>query len=244
MRITLSDVFTGVIAACAMAVTILVVKNEITGPTAAANAAPQVTFVNNWRSVAREGTVMGRPDAPVQIVEFSDFQCPFCARVQASLREVRERHPGKVAVVFRHFPLTSIHPHAVAAAEASACAADQGRFEPYHDALFARQEEIGTVPWDDFARQAAVRDLDAFRECVRTRRHAAAVQRDAEAAARIGLRVTPTLIINGRAVGGMQTVDELDAQVRAALRQRNEAADPRAEARVEVNGGARRPAAD
>jgi protein-disulfide isomerase len=214
MKMTLSDVFTGIMAVCALAVTGLVVRNEVAGPAAAA----EVKFVSNWQSVAREGTVMGRPDAPVQIIEFSDFQCPFCARVQAALREVRERHPGQVAVVFRHFPLTSIHPHAVAAAEASACAADQGRFEAYHDALFARQKEIGVATWDDFAREANIVDIDAFGECVRTRRHADAVQRDADAAARIGLRVTPTLIINGKGVGGMQTADELDALVAEALR--------------------------
>jgi protein-disulfide isomerase len=218
MKITLSDVFTGIMAACALAVTGLVVKNEVAGPAAVEAAVPEVKFLSNWRSVAREGTVMGRPDAPVQIIEFSDFQCPFCARVQASLAEVRRRHPGQVAVVFRHFPLTSIHPHAVAAAQASACAADQGRFEAYHDVLFSRQDEIGTVSWDAFARQAGIADLGAFGECVQTNRHAATVRRDADAAARIGLKVTPTLIINGRGVAGMLTADELDEQVRAALR--------------------------
>ena len=217
MKITLSDLFTGVMAACALAVTGLVVKNETAGPAAPA-AAAEVKFLADWRGYARQGVVMGRPDAPVQIIEFSDFQCPFCARVQASLAEVRRRHPDDVAVVFRHFPLTAIHPHAVAAAQASACAADQGRFEAYHDALFARQQEMGTASWDDFARQAGVRDLAAFGECVRTGRHAATVQRDADAAARIGLRVTPTLIINGRGVAGLQTVEELEAHVSAALR--------------------------
>jgi protein-disulfide isomerase len=226
MRITPSDVFTGIMAVCALAVTGLVVKNELTGPPAPAAAAPTVTFVNNWRSVAREGTVMGRPDAPVQIIEFSDFQCPFCAQVQAALAEVRRRHPDDVVVIYRHFPLTAIHPHAVAAARASACAADQGRFEAYHDALFAGQDQIGTARWDDFARRAGVRDLPAFGECVRTERHAATVQRDADAAARIGLRVTPTLIINGRGVAGMQTVEELEAHVRLALRAARDADAP------------------
>ncbi|WP_420127749.1 DsbA family protein [Longimicrobium sp.] len=218
MKIALSDLFTGVMAVCALAVTGLVVKNELAGPPPAAAAAPEVKFLSNWRSVSREGVVLGRPGAPVQIIEFSDFQCPFCARVQASLAEVRRRHPDDVAVVFRHFPLTAIHPHATKAAEASACAGDQGRFEPYADALFARQDEIGTASWDDFARAAGVPDLATFGECMRTGKHAATVRRDADAAARIGLRVTPTLIINGRGVAGMVTADELDEHVRAALR--------------------------
>ncbi|HEY7768996.1 DsbA family protein [Longimicrobium sp.] len=218
MKITLSDVFTGILAVCALTVTGLVVKNEVTAGVSPSAARPEVKFLNEWRSVAREGTRLGRPDAPVQIIEFSDFQCPFCAQVQAAVRQVRERHPDEVTVVFRHFPLESIHPHAFTAATASNCAGDQGRFEAYHDALFASQDQIGTRPWEAFAREARVADLGAFRTCMSSGRHVAAVRRDADEAKRIGLRVTPTLIINGRGLGGATTADELEAHVRRALR--------------------------
>jgi protein-disulfide isomerase len=219
VKITLADTVSAILAVCALTVTGVVIKNEITAGVAQGGAVPEVKFLNEWRSVAREGTVMGPAVAPVQIIEFSDFQCPFCAEVQTALRQVRARHPRDVSVVFRHFPLESIHPHAFAAARASACAGDQGRFEAYHDALFAAQDQIGTRSWDAFARVAKVSDADAFRACMASNRHTDAVRRDADEAKRIGLRVTPTLIINGRGIGGLVTAEELEAHVERARRE-------------------------
>ncbi len=214
MKISLSDAFTGIMAVCALTVTALVVKNELT-PT---SPSAQPRTISDWRPLAQSGIVMGEAsDPPVRIVEFSDFQCPFCGRVQAALREIRQRYPEDVSVVFRHLPLESIHPHAFAAAEASACADEQGRFEPYHDALFAAQDSIGRVPWERFAAAAGVPDVRTFSACIDERRHAGAVRADIAAAERIGARMTPTLVINDRMLPGAITLDELEREVERAL---------------------------
>ncbi|HEV3051836.1 MAG TPA: thioredoxin domain-containing protein, partial [Longimicrobium sp.] len=151
-------------------------------------------------------------EAPVTVVVFSDFQCPACRVLAQSLDVIRERHPGTVAVVYRHFPLPA-HPFAPAAAQASECAARQGRFQAYHDELFRRQEAIGDTSWTAFARLAAVPDLRAFEACAADTAPVPAVQRDIEAARRLGVAVTPTLLINGRRFDGTPGVESLERHI-------------------------------
>jgi len=85
--------------------------------------------------------VRGSADAPVTIVEFSDFQCPYCARVEPTVEQVMQQYQGKVKLYFRDFPLSSIHPYAEQAAEASRCAGEQGKYWEYHDMLYQKQTE-------------------------------------------------------------------------------------------------------
>ncbi|HEX8392660.1 MAG TPA: thioredoxin domain-containing protein [Longimicrobium sp.] len=213
-----SHLFTGVLVVCAVVMTVAVAKREFI---ARAAEPPSVArrLVGAER-LADTGRVMGRATAPVRVVEFSDFQCPFCAQMQAALRNVRARHPDRVAVVYRHFPLDAIHPHARTAAMAAECAGEQGRFEAYHDALFAGQEAIGTRGWDRFAAEAAVPDTAAFGACLRAQRPAAAVDRDARAAAALKLNVTPSLIINGELRPGTLSEAELERWILGAANDR------------------------
>jgi protein-disulfide isomerase len=216
-RELISKLVTALLVTCALIVTAAVVKREFLPSAAAAPGSDlRPRKLENAATLAATGQVMGRPDAPVKIVEFSDFQCPYCARAQEVIERVRRRHPERVAVVFRHFPLDAIHPHARTAAMASECAAEQGRFHAYHDALFSRQDSIGARTWEAFATDAGLRDLPAFRQCVDSRRHAAAVERDAKIAAELGLEVTPSLIVNGELRVGLPTEDELERWVLAA----------------------------
>jgi protein-disulfide isomerase len=214
----LANAATGVLVACALLVTGLVVRRELfaRGPERVA-AAPGAEYVQGWRRYAEQGHAMGAAEAPVTIVEFSDFQCPACGRFAASLREFRARHPDAVRLVYRHHPLPS-HPHAVPAARASECAAAQGRFEAYHDALFADQAGLGTVPWREFARRAGVPDLDAFDGCAAGAEPLAVLRRDSAAAAQLGVSATPTLLVNGRRITGAPPVEMLEALVREERR--------------------------
>ena len=95
--------------------------------------------------------VRGNPEAPVTIVEFSDYHCPFCKRVQPTLTQLLDRYPGKVKLAFRDFPLSQLHPQARHAAEAARCAQDQGKFWEYHDVLF---EQAPKAAEDDLKRYA------------------------------------------------------------------------------------------
>lgn len=213
----LSNLLTGILVVCAVLVTAAVLRREFLDPPLPAQAAvTALRQVDDWEALAREGAVMGPADAPVRIVEFSDFQCPFCRVVQETLAAVRSRHPDRVAIVYRHLPLDAIHPHARAAANAVECAGEQGRFAEYHDRLFALQDSIGTLPWDRYAADVAVPDLEAFRRCVAENRYAERVERDARLAAELGLDVTPTLIVNGTVYAGAPSEEELERLVDGA----------------------------
>lgn len=149
----------------------------------------------------------GPADAPVTIVEFSDFECPYCSRVNPSIQEVMDTYGNKVRVVFRQFPL-NIHANAQKAAEASLCADEQGKFWEMHDVMFKEQRSLGT---DQLKEKAARLGLDAtaFNECLDSSRHAEAVAADLEAGSRLGVTGTPALFINGRFLSGAQPFAEL-----------------------------------
>ena len=149
------------------------------------------------------GFVRGTKDAPITIVEFSDFQCPFCKTATATVKQVLERYPGKVKWVFRDFPLTAIHPAAPKMHEAARCAAEQGKFWEYHDVLFEQSPRQDT---DDLKQYAKDLKLDgaAFAQCLDSGKHEAAVTKDIEEGARLGVTGTPTFFINGRQLVGAQ----------------------------------------
>jgi len=182
--------------------------------------------VDNWAQLVSAGQWLGRRDAPVRIVEFSDFQCPFCARTHPVLEAVRRRYPERVSVLYRHFPLDAIHPHARPAAAASECAGEQGRFGEFASLLFAQQDSIGAKPWSRFAAQAGVGDAAAFDRCVRDRHTLAAVERDVKAGAATRIEVTPTLVINGVLYPGAITEAGLDSLVTRAQPRLEDGARP------------------
>lgn len=218
MKTKPSDLLTYVLVACAIVVAGLVARREFfSGPAA---PAPEVRRVEGWQAIAATGSLLGPADAPLRIVEFSDFQCPFCATVRPELRKLQKEHPGKVAIVYRHLPLEKIHPHALLAANASECAGAQGRFEAYHDALFARQDSIGARDWRQYAEDARVSDLPEFERCVSERRYEARVADDMEEADRIGVRGTPTFIFDGKMVSGKDAPRQLSIWVSDALKDR------------------------
>jgi protein-disulfide isomerase len=205
-----SDVLTGVLVGCALVVAAAVARREIFPPSAQGpDMKPRA--VANWDQLVSAGQWLGRSDAPVRIVEFSDFQCPFCARTHPALEAVRRRHPDRVAVLYRHFPLDAIHPHARPAAVASECAGEQGRFGEFATLLFAQQDSLGAKPWSRFAAQAGVPDAAAFERCVRESRTLPNVDRDAKLGAATRIEVTPTLVINGTLRPGAITEAELDS---------------------------------
>jgi len=143
--------------------------------------------------------VKGPAQAPVTVVEFSDFQCPACQRMNPNLVRLRETFGDKVRIAFRQFPLTSIHPQAFQAAEAALCAGEQGKFWPMHDALFADQGKLGEGDLKARARTLGL-DAERFDRCLATGQFRDEVEADVAAGQGLGVTGTPTLFINGRPV--------------------------------------------
>ncbi|HEX6938828.1 MAG TPA: DsbA family protein [Longimicrobiales bacterium] len=199
---------TAVLVVCAIVVTGLVVRRELGGRGA---GSPVVAVVEDWERLASGGHRIGSPDAELRIIEFSDFQCPYCRRAAATLDSVRRELGDRVAVIYRHFPLESIHPHAMEAALAAECAADQGAFTRLHDVLFQYQDSIGTMSWTRFAELARVPDPTQFSMCVRGGEHERRVRDDIAAAHRIGVQGTPTFVLNGMVLRGVLSAAEWKA---------------------------------
>jgi len=133
----------------------------------------------------------------VTIVEYGDFECPNCKQAAPALKLLLERFAGRVRVVFRHFPLEEVHPHALAAAEAAECAGGQGKFWEMHDLLFANQDHLKTNQLHsyaerlqlDMARYTSEMDDEVYRQRIREQM---------DGARRSGVRATPTFFVNGR----------------------------------------------
>ena len=148
--------------------------------------------------------VKGKADAPIAIVEFSDFQCPFCNRIEPALNEVLDKYQGKVKLSYRDFPLSQIHPNAKIAAEASRCALDQGKYWEMHDAMFADQSKLDEAA---LVKTAAAQGMEwkSFESCLKSGKYEAAVQQDFQGGSEAGVNATPTFFINGEFLSGAQS---------------------------------------
>ena len=154
----------------------------------------------------------GKADAKVTIVEFSDFECPFCSRAVEGVEKLVEAYPNDVKVVFMHFPL-SMHPRALPAAIASQCANVQGKFWTFHDELFENQREMSDEKLQAYAEKTGL-DVDKFKKCVADPATEAFVKKDMEQGNEAGVQGTPSFFINGeQQQGGVPTVEAVKRYV-------------------------------
>lgn len=159
---------------------------------------------------------LGPDNAPITIVEFSDFQCPYCQKSVAVLKELRRQYGDKIRMVYRDYPGPN-HPFAQGAAEAAHCAGEQGKFWEYHDALFADQSS--STGWD-FAAVAQEVKLEPapFSECLTTGRYRESIKRDQQEGVALGIASTPTFFINGRPLVGARSMADFTALIDPLLR--------------------------
>ena len=182
-----------------------VTASQTGGPVVEAPVTEQPQFVRY--DVATDGfPSIGPEDAPITIVEFSDYQCPYCKRWhQEVYQPLLNAYPGQIRLVYRHLPLTSIHPDAFPAAEASMCAGEQNAYWQYHDKLFGGST-LGTDVYIQYAQDLGL-DMDMFESCINDHKYQSEVQADSDFAVNLGVRSTPTFFINGLAIVGAQPLD-------------------------------------
>ncbi len=156
--------------------------------------------------VAAEGPSKGATNAPVTIVEFSDFECPYCSKAEETVGQVMKAYEGKVRVVYRDFPLP-FHPNAQKAAEAAQCAGEQGKYWEMHSKLFASQKALGVPALKGYAKELAL-DQGKFDKCLDSGEKAKVVEANKQAGAKVGVTGTPAFFINGYQLTGAQPIEE------------------------------------
>jgi protein-disulfide isomerase len=168
--------------------------------------------------VAATGPSKGSTGAPIEMIEFSDFQCPFCLRANATVDQVLKTYGDKIHFVYRHYPLPN-HPNARPAAEASACAAEQGQFWPYHDRLFEQQSKLSD---SDLKTHAAALGLDTarFNACFDAHKYKSRVDGDVKDGEEAGVTGTPAFFVNGRLLSGAQPFEAFRRLIEDELSQK------------------------
>jgi protein-disulfide isomerase len=165
--------------------------------------------------VAAEGPSKGPSGAPVTIVEFSDFQCPYCVRAEETVGKVLKAYDGKVRVVYRDFPLP-IHPLAQKAAEAAHCAGDQGKYWEMHEKLFANQKALELSSLKGYAKDIGI-DQGKFDKCLDSGDKAKVVETNRKAGEKVGVTGTPAFFVNGFQLTGAQPFEEFKTLIDSEL---------------------------
>ena len=162
--------------------------------------------------VSKRDHTIGPWNAEVVIVEYGDFECPYCAAAEPVFRALRERLSDSLLFAFRHFPLAEAHPHALHAAEAAEAAGAQGKFWEMHDCLFEHQDALEDEDLIDYASEVGC-NLDQFVNDMAENRHAARVREDFLSGVRSGVNGTPTIFINGLRYDGPRDLDSMLAAI-------------------------------
>ncbi|OGY42874.1 MAG: hypothetical protein A2729_03090 [Candidatus Buchananbacteria bacterium RIFCSPHIGHO2_01_FULL_39_14] len=190
-------------------------KSANTGSQAAVNTNPTPTPAptpepggdfSKVPAVTNNDHIRGDKNAKITMIEYSDFQCPFCQRHAPTMAKVLEDYQGKVRLVYRHFPLTSIHPQAQKSAEASECASEQGKFWEYHDLLFANQSALDITSLKSYAKQLSL-NQGQFDQCLDSGKYTAKVNKGSAEAQASGITGTPGTWVGDQLVKGAYPYD-------------------------------------
>lgn len=163
-----------------------------------------------------QSRLRGDVAAPVVIVEFSDFQCPYCRSVEPTLKALLARYAGRVSLAYRDYPLREIHPQAQQAAEAARCAGEQGKFWEYHDLLYADGAKLDAGSLAGYARSLTL-DVQRFASCLVSGKFKQAVEEDLQAGSNVGVNGTPAFFINGIFLSGAQPANAFEKIIEAEL---------------------------
>lgn len=174
--------------------------------------------------------IQGPKDAPVTLIEYGDFQCPYCGMAYPVVKQVQGRMGESMCFVFRHFPLTEVHPFAEGAAEAAEAAGEQGKFWEMHDILYQNQNTLAPEDLVGYAQQLRL-DVPRFITDLKTHAHAKRIREDFLSGVRSGVNGTPTFFINGVRHDGASDFETLLAAVRARLERVAAPANPRQSAK-------------
>jgi protein-disulfide isomerase len=166
--------------------------------------------------VTERDHVLGPADAPVTVLEYGDYECPYCRGAFRDVHEMLDRYQGKIRFVFRNFPIQQVHPHAEQAAEAAEAAAAQGRFWQMYELLLQPYARLDNDALLDYAERIGL-DLPRFRADITDQRYAGKIDDDVQEGLRNGVNQTPKFYVNGRRIDGKVPLENLEQEVRQAV---------------------------
>ena len=168
------------------------------------------------QSVTEQDHFDGPANAALMLLEYGDYECPHCGRAHVIVKRIQKRFKGKIRFIFRHFPLSTMHPHAEMAAEAAEAAGTQGQFWEMHDLLYDNQEDLRGEAIADFASELGL-DLQQFADDLESHKYLTRVKADFAGGVRSGVNGTPTFFINGTRHNGDFEYDTLAEAIAAVL---------------------------
>ncbi|MEM1168773.1 MAG: thioredoxin domain-containing protein [Cyanobacteria bacterium P01_H01_bin.35] len=166
-------------------------------------------FKDNPQEQIGDSPTFGSTAQKIVLYEFSDFQCPFCAKAQENLKEFMDKNQDRVTLVFKHLPLTRIHPQAIPAAKASWAAQQQGKFWEYHDALFEQQDKLGEELYLEIANNLGL-DVDKFNSDRQSEAATTSIEKDVKLAQKLGVSGTPFFVMNGETFSGAVKLSQME----------------------------------
>ena len=172
------------------------------------------------RKIQKTEAVRGDSKAPITLIEYSDYQCPFCSSAHDTLKQVMDKYGDQIAWVYRHFPLDSIHPYSRLAAQAAECANDQGKFWEYSDVIFEDQSVLGNGQAGivQIAEQVNL-NMNKFNSCLESEKYADKVNEDYQEGIASGVTGTPAMFINGQLVKGALPLENFEQIIDSILEQ-------------------------
>jgi protein-disulfide isomerase len=168
-------------------------------------------------TVTADDHVLGPAGAPATVLEYGDYECPYCRGAARDVHRMLEEYPGLIRFAFRNFPIPELHPHAEQAAEAAEAAAAQGKFWPMYEILLRPSSDLDPGSLLGYADQVGL-DLDRFRREVTGRAYAARIERDVREGMRNGVNATPKFYVNGARIDGKLPLEGLEDAIRAGVR--------------------------
>jgi len=169
-------------------------------------------FVEGWDDITTGSYVEGNEEAPITILKFYDYQCPFCKQINAELEHLFEKYPSQIKIQYVHNPLAN-HEYAYPAAKASECARKQQMFKPFHHVLFNYQTGLDTLSLINAAEKAGVNDLERFSSCIENNMTAEIVNEHLSLSEELYIDAIPTLIVNGWIIEGAAPFEYLDKMI-------------------------------
>lgn len=163
----------------------------------------------NPQDVIGESPTAGAAESKIVLIEFSDYQCPYCAQAHKTLKQLMASHPGEFELVYKHLPLAPVHPEALPAAQAAWAAGQQGKFWEYHDALFAQPDKLGEEFYIDIAQKLNL-DMEKFNSDRTSDASTAAIGQDIRLAEQLGLPGTPFFVMNSEAFSGAVQLSDIE----------------------------------